>query len=45
MAVIITVIILAEILPANNTVMDIKGVGFICHIKMPLSGLAGVNKL
>lgn len=32
MAVIITVIMLAEILPANNTVMDIKGAGFICRI-------------
>lgn len=45
MTVIITVIILPEILPANNAVMDIKGAGFICCRKAPLSGLAGVNKL
>lgn len=45
MTVIITVIMLAEILQANNTVMDIKGAGFICRIKTLLSGLAGVNKL
>lgn len=44
MTVIITVIMLAEILPANNTVIDIKGAGFI-RMKTLLSGLAGVNKL
>lgn len=45
MTVIITVIKLAEILPANNTVMDIRGADFICSIKTLLSGLEGVNKL
>lgn len=45
MTVIITAIMLAEILPANNTVMDIKGASFICHRETLLSGLAGVNKL
>lgn len=45
MTVIITGILLAEILLVNNTVMDIKVAGFICHIKALLSGLAGVNKL
>jgi len=45
MTVIITAIMLAEILPANNTVMDIKGAGFICRTETLLSGFAGVNKL
>lgn len=44
MAVIITVIMLAKILPENNVVMDIRGAGFICCMKTLLSGLAGVNK-
>lgn len=45
MTVIITGIMLAQILLVNNTVMDIKGAGFISHIKPLLSGSAGVNKL
>lgn len=45
MTVIITAIMLAEILPANNMVMDIKGASFMCHTETLLSGLAGVNKL
>lgn len=44
MTVIITGIMLAEILPVNNTVMDIKGAGF-SRMKTPQSELAGVNKL
>lgn len=44
MTVVITALMLAEILPENNTVMDIRVLSVSCHTETPPSGFAGVNK-
>lgn len=44
MTVVITALMLVEILPENNTVMDMRVLSFSCHAETPLSGFAGVNK-